>query len=259
MDKTYHEEVLKFFGQDVEKYYFIISDLLKNDYCGDNFKLYGEYENNKLKSIMLNNFNNLTYYCKEDRSIHVYENIIKDLNFEKISGPSHLVDKLIPFVDVKSDTLSYMGYVSKLILKRQYNELPLEFIETEEEFSLQYDLLMSTEEYHGVLPIKKNYILQQASNINSQSRTAYLLVDDKMVSSAATVAEHDRSAIVVGVVTNPSYREKGYGSEVLIGLFESLLKEGKKPYLFYNNPVAGRVYKKIGMEEVCQWRVIFVK
>ncbi|MCM1991378.1 hypothetical protein [Oceanirhabdus seepicola] len=43
MDKTYHEEVLKFFGQDVEKYYFIISDLLKNDYCKDNFKLYGEY------------------------------------------------------------------------------------------------------------------------------------------------------------------------------------------------------------------------
>lgn len=32
-------------------------------------------------------------------------------------------------------------------------------------------------------------------------------------------------------------------------------KGGKYPYLFYNNLAARSVYMKVGMEEVCQWRV----
>lgn len=150
-----------------------------------------------------------------------------------------------------------MGYVEKVVLKRNYPHIPVRFINTDEEIGMQYDLLMSTVEYHGVLPdSREDYIREQKKNINKNSRTAYLMVDNKMVASCSTVAEYDKSAIVVGVITNPDFRNKGYGSEVLIGLFESLLKEGNYPYLFYNNPAARSVYKKVGMEEVCEWRVI---
>lgn len=257
MDITYHQEVLDFFGQDIKKYYFIVADLLRNNYSGENFKIYGEFENNKLQSILLNNFNNLTYYSKTDRSIDVYSEIFKDLNFKKISGPSSLAAKLIPLVEVQSDVNSYMGYVEKVVLKRSYPHLPVRFINTDEEIGMQYDLLMSTVEYHGVLPAsREDYINEQKNNINKNSRTAYLMIDNKMAASCSTAAEYDKSAIVIGVVTHPDFRNKGYGSEVLIGLFESLLKEGKYPYLFYNNPAARSVYKKIGMEEVCEWRVI---
>jgi uncharacterized protein len=259
LDNAYHQEVINFFGEDIKKYYFIISDLMRNNYSGENFEVYGEFEDNKLQSILLNNFVNLTYYSNTDRSVEVYKDIIKDLSINKISGPNKLVEKLIPFVKVQSDGLSYMGYVDEVVLKRKYQDLPIRFITTEEEIGLQYDLLISTEEYIGVLPDnRETYINEQKKSMNSNSRTAYLLVDGKMVSSCSTVTEYDKSAIVIGVVTNPDFRNKGYGSEVLIGLFETLLKEGKYPYLFYNNPAARRVYKKIGMEEVCEWRVVFV-
>jgi uncharacterized protein len=260
MDSTYQQEVVNFFGEDIKKYYFIISDLIRNNYSGEHFKVYGEFEDNKLQSILLNSFGNVTYYSNTDRSIEAYSDIMKELNTKKLSGPSKLVEKLIPFVDVQSDGLSYMGFVEKVEAKRKYKDLPIRFITTEEEIGMQYDLLMSAEEYRGVLPDnRETYINEQKKSMNRNSRTAYLLVDGKMVSSCSTVAEHDKSAIVIGVVTNPAFRNKGYGSEVLIGLFESLLKEGRYPYLFYNNPAARRVYKKIGMEEVCEWRVVFTK
>lgn len=260
MDNTHHQEVISFFGQEINKFYFIISDLVRNNYAGKNCRVYGEFENNKLQSILLNNNNNLTYYSRTDRDIDVYKDIIKGLRFKKISGPTELVEKIIPYVKVESDSLSYMGYVNKIVLNRSYPSLPIGFIKTDEEIGMYYDLLMAADEYIGVLPDDKEvYIDEQRNDMNINSRTAYLMVDNKMVSACSTIAEHDKSAIVVGVVTSPNYRNKGYGSEVLIGLFESLLKEGKYPYLFYNNPVAGSVYKKIGMEEVCEWRVIFIE
>lgn len=260
MNSAYHQEVVNLFGQDIKKYYFIISDLIRNNYSGEHFKVYGEFEDNKLQSILLNNFGNVTYYSNIDRNIEAYKDIMKELSINKLSGPSKLVEKLIPFVNVQSEGLSYMGFVEKVVLKRKYEDLPIRFITTEEEIGMQYDLLMSTEEYSGILPDNREaYINEQKKSLNANSRTAYLLVDGKMVSSCSTVAEHDKSVIVIGVVTNPASRNKGYGSEVLTGLFESLLKEGKYPYLFYNNPAARRVYKKIGMEEVCEWRVVFTK
>lgn len=260
MDNTYHQEVINFFGQDIKKFYFIVSDMLRNNYMGKNFKVYGEFEENKLQSILLSNFNNLTYYAKSDRDANVYKDIIVDLPFEKISGPSNLVEKLIPFVNIQSDRLSYMGYVEKIGIKRKYPHLQVKYISTDDEIGMQYDLLLSAKEYLGVMPdSKEKYITGQRKIINTNSRTAYLLIDDKMVSSCSTISEYDKSAIVTGVVTSPEFRNKGYGSEVLICLFETLISEGKNPYLFYSNPVASSVYKKLGMEEVCEWRVVFIK
>ncbi|MDF2925549.1 MAG: hypothetical protein K0R57_4463 [Paenibacillaceae bacterium] len=90
----------------------------------------------------------------------------------------------------------------------------------------------------------------------STDRTMYLSIDGQMVASCSTVREGVNSAIIIGVVTHPSCRNKGYGTEMLIGLSDTLLNEGKYPYLFYSNPAARWVYKKIGMTEVCQWRVV---
>lgn len=253
-----HKDVVELFGEEITNYYFIVDDLLKNNYQEEFFHVYGEYDGGKLVSILLNNFNNITYYSKEDRNVEAYENILNKLSFTKLSGPSNLMEKFIPYVNVEEDTLSYMGVVKNIIAERKYKDIPVNIINTEEEVGMQYDLLMSTEEYIGCLPENKNeYIISEIKRVNETSdRTAYLSVDDEMISSCSTVREGDNSAIVIGVVTNPKYRNKGYSTEVLIGLFNMLLKEGRYPYLFYNNPAARSVYKKIGLTEVCEWRVI---
>lgn len=255
-----HAEVIRLFSSDIENYYFLINDLIVNNYQGDHFKVYGEYENGELVSILLNNFNNVTYYSQSDREVEIYKEILSNLSFNKLSGPSELMIKFKPYINLKNDAISHMGVVKNVTVKRKYPELEMKIVQSDEEIGMQYDLFLSTDEFHGSLPENRDdYIKMESDRLkNTADQTAYLSIDNVMVSSVATIREGDKSAIIIGVYTNPKYRGKGYGTEVLTGLFNKLLSEGKYPYLFYNNPVARSVYKNLGMTEVCEWRVLGV-
>ncbi|KKI89022.1 acetyltransferase [Bacillus sp. SA1-12] len=255
-----HKEVVTLFGREIENYYFFINDLVTNNYQGKHFKVFGEYENGELVSILLNNFNNVSYYSNTERNVDIYKEILDTLTYSKLSGPSKLIEKFIPYINVKEDALSHMGFVKNISAKRRYPEMKIKIVQSEKEIEMQYDLFLLTKEFQGSLPNNKNdYIKMESERLKkTNDRTVYLSIDNEIVSSAATIKEGEKSAIIIGVFTNPNFRGKGFGTEVLIGLFEMLLKEGKYSYLFYSNPVARNVYKNLGMIEVCEWRVLVV-
>ena len=256
LSATNHEDVVKLFGEDKVHYNFLIDGLIKNNYEGS-FNVFGEYQDNLLVSILINNYNNISYFSQSDRDISIYLELLKDLEYTKLSGPSSLMQKFLPYVNPKANTLSYLGIVKNIYTPRKLKK-PIKIIKTQNEIGMQNDLLLSTNEFTESLPKEKaEYIQNEYKRLKETSdRTVYLEMDGEMVSSCATIAEDLNSAIVIGVVTNPHYRNKGYGTEVLIGLFQMLIEEGKYPYLFYNNPAARSVYKRIGMTEVCEWQVI---
>ncbi len=258
LSKQNHAEVVALFGEDLVYYHFLVDDLLDNDYGGEAFHVYGEYDKANLSSILLNNYENITYYARTDRSVDVYRDILGQLRFSKLSGPSHLMAKFLPFVEATADTLSYLGVVEDIKVQRSYPELVVNTISTAEEVGRQYDLLMSTEEYN-LGQDRDTYVQAEMRRLEgTNARTVYLSRDGQMIASCATTRESRNSAIIIGVVTDPEYRNQGYGTEVLVDLFAALLREGKYPYLFYNNPAARSVYKNLGMTEVCQWRVVSV-
>lgn len=256
---NHHKYVIDLFGDEMIQYRFIISDLLRNNYSGVSFQVYGEFADNDLKSILLNNQNNLTYFSKDDRSIELYMGVLKEMHFHKISGAFHLVEKFIPFYNVKSDGLCYLGYFDTIAQNRKHLDMEIKYITSNEELGLLYYLLMSVKEYHNAIPSNKSiYIQEQKQHINDNTRTAYIFINNKMISSSSTVNEYTNSAIITGVITSLDYRKLGYGSDVLIDLVKNLLKEGKVPYLFYNNPAARNMYLKLGIKEVCEWRVCLI-
>jgi predicted GNAT family acetyltransferase len=82
-----------------------------------------------------------------------------------------------------------------------------------------------------------------------------VLVNGKVVSTASSSAECDGLAMAVCVCTDPAYRRRGYASECIAFLCENLLAEKKTPCLFYENPEAARIYKKLGFEDIGQWSI----
>jgi predicted GNAT family acetyltransferase len=57
--------------------------------------------------------------------------------------------------------------------------------------------------------------------------------------------------MVVGVGTLPSERKKGLAGSLVAKLCEDFLNEGKQFLcLFYDNPEAGSIYRKIGFTEL---------
>jgi len=75
----------------------------------------------------------------------------------------------------------------------------------------------------------------------------------KLVSSVATTAETSDTAIIVGLMTLPEYRGKGFGTLCLLRICQDLINNGKTVYLTYDNPNAGRIYRKIGFREIGMW------
>ena len=75
--------------------------------------------------------------------------------------------------------------------------------------------------------------------------------DGKLVSTAAITAPSSVSAMVVSVATLPEYRGRGLATAVVAALCEDCFAAGKKFLcLFYDNPSAARIYKRIGFEDV---------
>ena len=62
--------------------------------------------------------------------------------------------------------------------------------------------------------------------------------------------------MVVGVATREDYRKKGLVSKCMSKLCYDYLKEGKTLCLFYDNPEAGKIYKRLGFKEIEKWIMI---
>lgn len=259
LDRNHHEDVLRLFGDREPEYRFLIEDIAEFGYGRGAGRVYGEYVDGELRSILFNNFSNLTYYSPEDRDVSIYEDYLRSCQFHKISGPRKLVEKLLPFVEVESDTPSYLAVVRTLALARQQPDLDIQTVHNEQHLGMLYDLLNSTVEYRLGIS-REEYIASQLGTLRAADRrTLFLCMDGKMVASCATIRETSRSAIIIGVVTHPDYRRRGYGTELLVELCSALLSEGRYPYLFYDNPAARSVYLRLGATEVCEWRVVMVK
>jgi predicted GNAT family acetyltransferase len=82
-------------------------------------------------------------------------------------------------------------------------------------------------------------------------------LEGKIVSCAATTAENSMSAMVVSVMTHPEYRKRCLAGACVQKVCEELLSEGKGLCLFYDNPKAGSIYRKLGFKEIGQWSSVF--
>lgn len=68
---------------------------------------------------------------------------------------------------------------------------------------------------------------------------------------ARTSGSGSSGAMLVGVATRPGFRKKGYATAAVTELCRRSFLAGKQFLcLFYDNPEAGRIYRRIGFEEI---------
>ncbi|MHA6529049.1 GNAT family N-acetyltransferase [Paenibacillus sp. BAC0078] len=89
-------------------------------------------------------------------------------------------------------------------------------------------------------------------------RTYFMEQDGKVIVTASTTAENSMSAMVIAVATHPDYRGKGLARNVVARLCADLLTEGRSLCLFYDNPKAGMIYKKLGFKDIGFWSMYYL-
>lgn len=81
-------------------------------------------------------------------------------------------------------------------------------------------------------------------------------VENQIVSSVLTNAETSTLAMIGGVFTPPAHRGKGYASAAMVALCRSLIDDGIRPVLYYDNPAAGGIYRRLGFKDLGLWKSV---
>ncbi|KWX70097.1 GNAT family N-acetyltransferase [Paenibacillus jilunlii] len=89
-------------------------------------------------------------------------------------------------------------------------------------------------------------------------RTYFMEQDGKVIATASTAAESSMSAMVVAVATHPAFRGQGLASRLVARLSADMLHEGRTPCLFYNDPQAALIYRKLGYQDIGFWTMLYV-
>jgi len=84
-------------------------------------------------------------------------------------------------------------------------------------------------------------------------RVYLLRQGDQVVATVKTTAETSSGAVITGVTTHPAFRRRGLATSLLVLLCRELLGEGKRPCLFYDNPEAGGIYRRLGFTDAGTW------
>ena len=233
---------------------FIIGDVEAFGFGRDFQSLYGEFdEDNKYVAVLLFYRENSIFYA-HGRTFNVeWLKIFAKHDFKFLSGAQSVLDKIIPyFNDFK---LQPMYFCEAYSLKEETvnNEYKVIKAATKEHCGKLYDILSTIEEFGYEKKTKDEYISGKLIALKMGS-TLFIEEDGKILSTVATTAETTKSAMVVAVATLEEARGRGLATILMKELMREYFDEKSKYLcLFYDNPKAGNIYKRLGFKDVDKW------
>ncbi|GAE36237.1 GNAT family N-acetyltransferase [Halalkalibacter akibai] len=237
---------------------FLISDIETFGFEEDFQQVWGEFnEQGQLKALMLNYEGNFIPYSPGEFDAKGFADLFSEHpKAVMLSGLENVTSKMIPYITVPLKHTRKLFYAkcdspSKLMPVKP-NTVKKATLADIDKISTLYSQITEFERPSSPEERKRNMEL-------GVSRTYYIEDANQFVSAVSTAAENNVSAMVVGVCTLEAFKRKGLASQCLNQLTNNLLQEGKSVCLFYDNPEAGRIYKRLGYEDMEMWTMTIKK
>jgi predicted GNAT family acetyltransferase len=249
-----YEMVMDFLKAEPSLNLFIIGDLESFGFESDFQELWGDFDDKEnIRAVLLRYYNSYIPYAKSYYDVKGFVDLIREKgDMAVLSGMSTVVEQM-------------ESYLTDRLGKKQvtyFCECTKDsFVESETDKSgvriLDLDgvdeLLALRASIKEFVPNARARDMLIKGLETKTARTYYMEMDEQMVAAASTAAENSLSAMVVGVCTKEEYRKRGLASIVVEKLVKDVLAEGKIACLFYDNPEAGRIYKRIGFKDIGMW------
>ena len=251
------EKLLTYFEQDLKNCLYSYIDLKKFGIDNPNLTVYFD-ESDDICCTALKYYEGLQLFDADGKiDAKKTAELIRDLNSHIVSSTIDVIEKLYPLL---KDTYEMeQGYVTEMLSMPEC-EISEEVRPAElSEYDEIAKLVCSDEGVGGHYEPEelKEQLLTRLSE--GMGRNYILKRDGEIIHHAATYAELDNLAVISGVITRGDWRGKGVGTSAVRKLCYDLLKEGKKPCLFYYTKQAEGFYKKIGFEEGTGWAKLVLK
>ncbi|PKR86885.1 GNAT family N-acetyltransferase [Heyndrickxia camelliae] len=248
-----HEQVMKFLMDEPSLNLFIIGDIEAFGYDCDFQDIWGDFaETGELRGVLLRYYHSYIPYGKDNFDLNGFVDILtRDPEF-KLSGIERIIDRFEEAIegDLGRKQVTYFCECRKAQFKGESANLSSVKKANLEDIDRILELRTKIQEFVPNPHAKEMMI--KGMEIG-KARTYYIDAEGEMVASASTTAENSISAMIVGVCTAPEHRKQGYASLVMEKLMADILEEGKTLCLFYDNPEAGRIYKRLGFEDIGKW------
>lgn len=253
------EAVLAFAGDRPAENLFIIGDIDAFGFDSDKVTVWGDFdESGSLTSILLRYKENFIPYARNIDQLDGKawgDVIIQAGPLRMISGLKTQVGKILPYISRTEKGKKLCFYA-----KRE-DDLPLN------KDAARGDVKMAFPEEADKIVQLRSEIAEFADSSEDPSdlqknmekgfsRTYYIEEKDEPVSVVSTTAETRGAAMIVGVCTKKGYEHRGFATGCLIKMIAALKAEHKQPCLFYDNPEAGKIYKKLGFSDIGEWVMV---
>jgi len=243
------EMVMEMLNQDTLIHIGRISTVRLFGLDSDEFVLYGEFDEEKLVSL-ITNYKSIaaSYYSEGKRDILEAIELIRGLEWKSFSGRKELILPFKPFLDHQRT------YESFLSVARQFDcfdltEFELTTMTTEEELQELMNLLFQIDEFEALRLISKEKAIAEMRENYFEFKDGlfvYLRKEGKIVAMAGSMLENDEYAYITSVATLPSERKKGYATVVVKYLMNEYNNMNKKLCLNYDNLEAAKIYHRLG-------------
>ncbi|WP_273836152.1 GNAT family N-acetyltransferase [Guptibacillus sedimenti] len=250
-----HHQCLSLLTPHAAENLFILGDIEAYGYDQPFQKLWGDFsEDGTLRAVLLKYERNYIPFAPAEFDAEGFaKGISNDTNFLMMSGLKRVTNQIQPNISHPPHSSRELFYAKC----ESVEQLSLKNIEEVKKADLNdlnkiHSLHNKIDEFDATETVEE----KQRNQEKGVSRTYYIERDSQPVSAASTAAENSQSAMVVGVCTLPDYKRNGYATTCTSKLCFDVLQEGKVLCLFYDNPDAGAIYKRIGFQDIEKWMMI---
>ncbi|MED0656892.1 GNAT family N-acetyltransferase [Anoxybacillus ayderensis] len=246
-----HDVVFSFLKQEPSLNLFIIGDIEAFGYEQEFQELWGDFdENGRLRAVLLRFYDSYIPYAPGDFDIDGFAEVMRNASHPvRLSGKTELVAKFEALLSLGKKRVTYFCECNEITFPEEQSRYEIKQA-TIDDVDRVLELRSRITEF-SVLPSSRDMLVKSLET--NTGRVYYIEEDGRMVSSVATTAENTLSAMVVGVCTDPNRRYKGYASEIMKRVIQDYVRAEKTLCLFYDNPNAGRIYKRLGFYDIGMW------
>lgn len=249
------EKLLKYLYIEGSLNIFIIGDIELIGFDQDFQTLYGEFDedDNYLSVLLFYKENSVFYSANRLFNIEWLPIYKKHPKTSYMSGALSVMEKIIPHFPEFIVKPMFFAEATKLNEKIDDTTYKIVKVSTKEHCSILFDILVTVDEFGYKNKLKEKFIEDKFTSLN-MGTTYYIEEDGLALSTVATTAETTISAMVVAVATLKEARKRGLASILMKYIMNEYFEEkGKYLCLFYDNPKAGNIYKRLGFKDVDKW------
>ncbi|AIQ24396.1 GNAT family N-acetyltransferase [Paenibacillus sp. FSL H7-0737] len=240
---------------------FIIGDVENFGFEQDFMALWGEIDpsDGRIKSVLLRFYRSYLPYADGPFDVEGFATIMRqDNDIHMISGVTEVVKAFDGVINFKQEKQLYFAELKEMNTKIKQYSSSVDNINkaTIQDVEAICSLTDTIEEFESSRDGSRTSLRKTLAT--GTGRTYYMKREDQVITTASTSAENSMSAMIVGVATHQAFREQGLATSVVAQLCTDLLSEGKSLCLFYDNPHAGLIYKRLGFQDIGSWSIMYM-